>query len=496
MGNRRRLVLGVVISSAIGAACVGAAPDVPGGDDSGVDATASRSDGGANHDATIPIDGDVPPNDAGVDANTIESDTGTGGGGDASVGCTARTYDDTTGIFISPGGSDTASCGTRANPCKTLTYTFVTVSLSNKTTAYLASGTYVESITLLAGLSVEGGWSANGSTWTPICDSTTSTAVTIQGATNTTVTAAYSGTTTLRDVRIVGQISPGPSESIYGISATGAATNLTLDQVIVTVGPGGVGSDASDAGSGANGDGECPAGNGTTGVKGPDGNGADSGAFTQSGYAPVSGVNGANGTAGTNGTPGAGGSCATCQSVVGACPSSCGYGSQTVCGDAGTSGCGGGEGLGGGAGTGGGSSVGVYVWGAHVTCFGGSVTSGGGGNGGNGAGGGSGGTSSAGAVGASQGCATQLSNVGCGGVRCTAVLVSSATEMGGAAGGSGGVGGNGGHGGGGAGGFSYAVYVGNDGGVSINGGTVLAHGDAGVGGANGGATGQASNQYP
>ena len=414
------------------------------------------------------------------------------------TGCAARTTSDTTGIFVSvASGNDTTGCGTRAIPCKSVSQGITEATTqSGKTTVFVASGAYIESITLPAALTVEGGWAASGLTWTPICDNTTSSAVTIRGTTSATVTAQYIGASTLRDVTIESTTSPTANESVYGIFATGASTDLTLDHVVVVLGSGGAGADgtAGSAGTGG-GDGGCLASNGTNGSSGSNGAGADSGSFGSAGYIGTSGDDGGVGQTGHNGSAGGSGSCATCQTFAGSCPNSCTFGSKQVCAGQGLSGCGGAGGSGGGSGGGGGASIALFVWDAHVTAFGGSFTAGNGGNGGGGGAGADGGPGSSGAQGSSASCATQLSNPQCLVNFCTGTLVSSTTLSGGSAGGTGGAGGVGGQGGGGSGGWSYAVVAGGDAGVTVDGG-VLAHGDGGTGGTVGGANGSAGDRWP
>src|ERR1700690_662899 len=121
------------------------------------------------------------------DAATNDATTGSDAGGkdasgDGATGCAARTADDTAGIFIAQTGEDVSGCGARSNSCKTLQYGIAAAkATTGKTTVYVASGSYQESIVLDAPITIEGGWKASGSTWTPVCDATTSTTVTIQG---------------------------------------------------------------------------------------------------------------------------------------------------------------------------------------------------------------------------------------------------------------------------------------------------------------------------
>ncbi len=451
----------------------------------------SGDDSNGQPDATTDASGsDVASQDSATqDVNT----------GDGATGCAARTASDTTGVFVASSGTDTSSCGTRANPCQTISYALSTAkSTAGKTTLYLSKATYAESITLDAALTLEGGWNDSGGTWTPVCDATTSTAVTIQGVTNTTVTAAFSGAGTLRDLQVTSKASAATGESIYGVFATGSATNLTLDTVVINVGVGGVGTNGVDGvtGAGATNVG-CTSSDGSNGSTGSSGGGASSGGLSATGFSTQNGGDAGTGNVGDNGTGGGTGACMnTCDTVGGTCQTQCTIlTNQQECGSAGLAGCAGQGGGGGSFGTGGGASIAVFVWDAHVTVFGGSFASSNGGNGGQGGDGGAGGGGTNGEAGAAGGCAV-LQQPQCGLNKCTSVLVSATTLNGGTAGGIGGTGGNGGQGGGGSGGDSYAIVTGGDGGVTLNNSPTLAHGDGGTGGAASGTNGVAADRFP
>jgi hypothetical protein len=453
-----------------------------------------------------------PDGSMGPDSTTGDTGGNDGDMPDSAVGCDARTADDKSGIFVAQTGSDVSSCGTRANPCKTLTYSIsLAKSMSGKTALYVAGaqmtdagameggspGVYQESIIVDAPLTIEGGWSDIGGKWTPICDSTTSTAVTIQGTTNTTVTASFAGTATLRDIRVTSKPAANPGESLYGIFVLGATTKVTLDQVVVNIAAGGAGTDGMDGMAGANAnDGGCAPGSGANGGAGAAGTGGGAGTFTSNGFIATNGGTGTNGGAGQNGTVGGMGQCQNCDIFAGSCPNSCGFGTKMTCGQTGLSGCGGGSGGAGTFGTGGGASLALFIWDAQVTVFGGSFTTSSGGKGGNGGNGADGGTATNGAAGSQTFCATGLSNPTCFMNSCTGTLVSSINLTGGTAGGNGGVGGVGGHGGGGGGGWSYAIVAGGDGGVALNGGPMLMHGTGGPGGVTAGANGVSGDKWP
>lgn len=492
--TRQLVAVAALAAAAIGgfSACVG--------DDSGVP-DATTPDGGNDATTQDVTTQDVQATDVVVDAPT---------------GCAARTADDNAGIFVAKSGSDVNSCGTRGNPCLTITYAIATAkATASKTTIYVAaapttdagvddggdggasSGVYVESVTLDAPLTIEGGWSDANGTWTPICDATTSTAVAIQGVSNTTLEAAFTGSATLRDLELISKPAAGPGESLYGLFVTGASTNLTLDQVVVDVGAGGAGADGTDGVGGANGtDAGCLPGTGQAGGAGPGGGGGSNGSFSSTGYVATNGGDGGTGSNGQNGTAGGDGGCQSgCDYFTSACPT-CNVGQHTVCGANGSNGCGGAGGGAGSCGMGGGSSIALFVFDAHVTAFGGKYTSADGGNGGNGGNGADGGAGTSGAAGASASC-PQFGTVGCSNLNlCTPSLLSSTTATGGTAGGAGGSGGVGGHGGGGSGGDSYAIVQAGGGAVTLNGNPKLTHGNGGNGGALAGANGVAADRFP
>ncbi len=485
MRYSRAWLLGVAIGGVVAAAFVGCVSD---SDDPGPDASSqdvTTPDGGGND---VVVKDSTPPTDG-------------------PTGCAARTADDTAGVFVAQGvGTDVNGCGTRNNPCNSIAYGIAAAKAGTaKTTIYLAAPTstdagdagasmYVESAILDAPFTIEGGWNDTGGTWTPICDSTTSTAVTIQGVSNKAITASFSGSATLRDIRVLSKSAAASAETLYGIFATGASTNLTLDGVVVDVAAGGVGVDGAGGSNGSAGStAGCSTGTGSSGGVGPNGSGGPAGTFSSTGYTPTSGGNANDGTAGANGTTGSTGTCST----AGNCALTCGISQCSttnkgnVCGTSGIAGCAGTNGTGGTLGTGGGSSIGVFAWDAHLTVFGGSVSTSNGGNGGVGGAGGDGGAGQSGVAGSAVECVTNWS---CLNNACS--FIAGTSEPGGNAGGKGGNGGNGGQGGGGSGGDSYAFVQGGDGGVTFNGNPTIAHGDGGTGGAASGTNGAAGDKFP
>ena len=84
--------------------------------------------------------------------------------------CAARVVDDVNGVFVAPSGADDLACGTRQLPCHSLQMGLMQASTLGKSIVYAAAGTYVESVSLAGGLSMEGAWGIDGSTWSPRCD--------------------------------------------------------------------------------------------------------------------------------------------------------------------------------------------------------------------------------------------------------------------------------------------------------------------------------------
>ena len=429
--------------------------------------------------------------DAGVDA--------------ADVVCPQVTPDDATGIYATPTGTNSPTCGTRAAPCKTLSHSVGRAGAAFRTKVYAARGTYVEKLTLVAGVEVIGGWDVTGTTWKRACNSPEE-AVIVRAPAGQTVTVEardLGGEATLSLLRVesklLAQVLPG--ESLYGVVAVGTTTTLVMNDVRIEM------TDAIAAANGAKGDAgaaapaSCAAGNGKVGTDGGQGAGAPPGAYDPTnGYAPGAAAAGGAAGPGANGAAGGLGLCVVCGTcAVNAAMTGCDFAPALggpSCGKDGTPGCGGGAGGSGAPASGGGSNIGLFAWDATVTVNGGKVRSGNAGNGGNGGSGGAGGAGTKGAAGT----ATDLCVVGC----TFDPMNSSCADVkgradGGAAGDAGGNGGGGGAGGGGGGGSSFAIYQGGQGLVTTSGSTSLAHGTAGTGGAPAagmGAAGVAANRIP
>ncbi len=454
------------------------------GQDATVEDPPTPIDSGPSGDAT---------NDAPADGNVAEAAP--------DVVCPEVLPDDATGVYVTPAGINNVGCGTRAAPCKTVGLGITHAAAASRAKVYVARGTYVEQVTLAAGVEVVGGWDvpAGSTKWKRTCV-TPEQIVVLRAPPNqhTTVEATdLGGEAGLSLLRIESKVSAAvaPGESLYGIRAVGATTTVVVNDVDVEVGNGGAGASTPNAPPGAPAPPTCPAGAGAPGAPGAHGPGAALGSFISSGYQPAVGGAGTPGAAGDNGTAGVAGTCVAC----GACTPfpACTFvaaAAPPACGKDGAPGCAGGAAGPGEPAAGGGSSIGIFAWDATVAINGGKIKSGDGGNGGSGGAGGAGGTATLGVVGApTVPCVTSCA------AGLLACVETKTAGLGGAAGGPGGGGGAGGAGGGGGGGWSVGFYQGNAGLITFTPSTKMSHGKAGAGGGpvgGAGAAGAATDHVP
>jgi len=421
--------------------------------------------------------------------------------GGSAPACLLANPDTNKGVFVAPGGAGGA-CGSESQPCGTIAEALTVIGMSSgtKTIIYLANGTYTEQVTLVPGITIQGGWLDSGGSWTHLCTATPQTGAVIQAPAGaiSTVNAnfAAAGTSTLDTLTIQSLPSASPGQSLYGVMATGGTTTLVLNDVDINVAaagggpPGGVGSAGTPGASGA-----CTTqqdgANGPPGAAGP---GAPPGLFLASGYSPANGTGGkTNGGNGDNGGPPAPPACTTVTSCDDDGNGNCVSTNPSCCNTSGSCGNGGAGGGPGGPGQGGGSSVGVYTWGAVVTITGAAITTGTGGNGGPGGPGGPGGSGAQGPLGAAGKYAASCHQHCIGSVCACIGNTPLATCEPAGLGSTGGTGGTGGGGGGGAGGYSYCWYIGPGSVVNAS-TTACTPGGAGSGGG-GGAAGGASGTH-
>ena len=367
--------------------------------------------------------------------------------------------DTVNGAFVSPGGSGSTCSATQ--PCATIGAAIAT----GKPIVYLDKGTYTEQVILPnAALTVHGGWTFSGGTWTN-CGGTNATSIlSAPAGLTSTVTTSSSNTWAFDAVTIENNTTASAGQSLYGVLLSSGG--LTLTDVAIEAAAGGAGGNGGPGAQGAAPYATCSV-NGTSnaganGAVGLLGSAGQMGTYAATGYVLMPGTSGAVATGGYNGGPGGTNSHASCGYA--ADHDGCG-GSSTVTSGAGTPGCGGGPGGGGAPGAGGGASIGVFAGGtASITLSAVTVQTGGGGRGGQGGTGGLGVSGSTGAVGSMAQYDINCANTppGChpGGAPPCGCAGTPVPLAGGAAGGPGGAGGNGGAGGGGTGGDSLCYATG------------------------------------
>jgi hypothetical protein len=429
--------------------------------------------------------------------------------------CTPDVADPARGVFVSPTGASSATCGSATDPCATIVEAMDRASQLARTLIYLDGGKYAEPVTLRAGLKIRGAYARNGDTWTRNCDSDRATRSKIQSSTEVGVWAEYNGAAELETLSVSTMAQAPAGHSTYGIFARGASTQLTLRDVEVHASSGGDGQTGNSGATPAARTGTCATpDDGANGASdGAPGTGAGAGLIDSSGYVPGDGSSGQPGQPGHNGTMGI----PTCRACFESCDTTTctgvnPSGSQS-CGTPGLPGCGGAAAAGGGGGGGGGSSFGLFVWAARVTVNGGLFRTGNGGRGGVGGNAGNGGLGSDGSAGVNGPACTMCVTTKVGGpiipppatpdtevqaaeiagsdriavrpISDGGIIIPLSCTMGtgngiGTAGGHGGAGSRGGPGGGGAGGSSYGVWAGGQASMNVSPSTKIEIGEAGV----------------
>ena len=102
--------------------------------------------------------------------------------GDAGLAC-APPPDDTMGVFVDgSAGHDAVDCGTRQAACATIGQGVLRAQAVSKPFVYVAAGAYFGPVSLAAGVTIQGGWAAQGTAWTAVCPPQSQGAVTISGS--------------------------------------------------------------------------------------------------------------------------------------------------------------------------------------------------------------------------------------------------------------------------------------------------------------------------
>jgi hypothetical protein len=309
-------------------------------------------------------------------ANSTGACSTSGGTAHCVMTCTAGYFDldassvdgcefalDSTVIYVSvsdPAAADDATCGLGPSgtvagyhPCKSISYGITRASSTGRGNIKVANGTYNESVTLVTGKNLYGGY--NDGTWQR---DVATTATVVQGVSSTgnhdrTVIAASVTNATFDGFVVRGSFNTKAGGNSYAFYVSGADSTLVISNNQIFAGRGGPGSDG---------------GPGTNGATGPDGTGSVSGSYdgytTNSSPCNVSRqfANGASFTCGGNNVSGGNGG-------GNQCPPASNYTQFSgINGFAGMAGAGAGGGAAGGTSQGGYDGT-LQVQGPNQTCF-------------------------------------------------------------------------------------------------------------------------------
>ena len=197
-------------------------------------------------------------------------------------------------VFVAPpgaGGND-SNPGTRASPKATITAGLATAVATSKRDVLVASGTYVEQVSITtAGKGLYGGYTAG--TWVR----SFSTAVTVTGV-NTPLSINNAANTVVQGFSFIGANATGAGASAYGALLVNSP-GVKLERLTISAGSGTAGTAGTAGAAGASGN---PGAQGTPGCE-------DSGGLCSSCSIPTGGVGGTSAcgrTGGTGGFPGNG----------------------------------------------------------------------------------------------------------------------------------------------------------------------------------------------
>jgi len=172
---------------------------------------------------------------------------------DLSDGC--EFTPDANGIYVSEvAGTDSSTCGAYDDTCKTISFGLTRASDVSATTVYVASGFYSETVALINGINLSGGY--NPVTWQQ--NPTTNPTIIQGGSTsthkNTLVADSITSSTTVDGFIIVGQDNFSTSGNSYAVLIRNSNDQLVLDNNKIFSGIGGLGSSGFNGESGLNGD--------------------------------------------------------------------------------------------------------------------------------------------------------------------------------------------------------------------------------------------------
>jgi hypothetical protein len=158
------------------------------------------------------------------------------------------------GVFTSPLGADNVGCGTKNNPCRTISYSMNVAVAENRSTILVANGLYYETVVLANGINLLGGF--NPTTW----QRNISTGITMISGTDklnnhpvTVIAQNINQPTLLEGFVIVGKDADVNGTNSYAIYINNSNSNLEIKENSIQCGKGATGSNGNAGSHGING---------------------------------------------------------------------------------------------------------------------------------------------------------------------------------------------------------------------------------------------------
>ena len=250
-----------------------------------------------------PLDGST---DAASDASACEVEDGS-----CDPACVAP--DTVHGVFVSASSTATSGCGSISEPCATIAAGIAVAKAQGLTIMYLDQGTYREQVTLIDGLTIQGGWLyKGGDVWNVVCggDVDPSTLAIIRPMSITSGPAASvladGVTATLSTLTVKSLPTAAAGQTLYGIFASNNAS-LSLNAVEVSVAAGGAGTTGTSGTAPVGPQPPCAASTGEPATVAGANGGTSWPTYSSTGYTPGNGKPGAPGNPGTWDRRGCGG---------------------------------------------------------------------------------------------------------------------------------------------------------------------------------------------
>ncbi|MBI5511552.1 MAG: hypothetical protein HY903_22580, partial [Deltaproteobacteria bacterium] len=168
---------------------------------------------------------------------------------------------DPTAIYVStsdPAAVNDASCGlglvgTGGHPCKSITFALTRASATGRTKLLVAAGLYVESVTLISGTSLYGGYDPQ--TWerSATIHETHILGATVAGHRKTVIANNIIAATTVDGFVVHGERATAAGQNSYALWIRNCGSNLQISNNAIWAGDGGPGTQGGNGGNGATG---------------------------------------------------------------------------------------------------------------------------------------------------------------------------------------------------------------------------------------------------